>query len=106
MRARQLRRDTTLAEQLLWEHLRDRQLAGLKFRRQHPLGRFIVDFYCAEHKLIVELDGTVHEQQHERDQERTDILKRQGYRILRIKNAEIEQDLEGVLQRIVAACEK
>ncbi|MDW8141457.1 MAG: endonuclease domain-containing protein [Candidatus Bipolaricaulota bacterium] len=104
LRARELRRETMPVESILWEYLRRRQLCGLKFRRQHPIGEFIVDFYCAEHKLIIELDGAIHEQQRERDQERTEILQRQGYRVLRIKNAEIEQDLEGVLQRITAAC--
>ena len=106
LRARQLRHDATPAEQILWERLRHRQLHGLKFRRQHPIGEFIVDFYCAEHKLIIELDGAVHAHQRERDQERADILERQGYHVLRIKNAEIEQDIEDVLQRIVAACKK
>ncbi len=104
LRARQLRHDTTPAEQILWERLRHRQLHGLKFRRQHPIGEFIVDFYCAECRLIIELDGAAHAQQRERDQERTDILERQGYHVLRIKNAEVEQDIEYVLQRIAAAC--
>lgn len=106
LRARQLRHDATPAEQILWKRLRHRQLRGLKFRRQHPIGEFIVDFYCAEHKLIIELDGVVHAYQRERDQERTDILEHQGYHVLRIKNAEIKQDIESVLRRIIAACKK
>jgi very-short-patch-repair endonuclease len=90
----------------MWELLRNRRLHGLKFRRQHPIGEFIVDFYCAEQKLIIELDGAVHKQQRERDEERTAVLERQGYRVLRIKNAEVERDLEEVLRRIAAAFER
>ncbi len=102
LRARQLRHEVTPAEQLLWERLRNRQLLGLKFRRQHPVGNFIVDFYCAEQKLIIELDGAVHEHQRERDQERTEILERQGYRVIRISNTDVKRDLEEVLRRIAA----
>ncbi|MCI2430537.1 endonuclease domain-containing protein [Candidatus Acetothermia bacterium] len=104
LRARQLRHDATPSEQILWKHLQDKQLCSLKFRRQHPVAGFVVDFYCAEHRLVIELDGAVHEQQRERDRQRTEILKCQGYRVLRIKNADIENDIEGVLRRIAATC--
>lgn len=100
-RARQLRQDQTASEALLWEQLRDRRLAGYKFRRQHPLGRFIVDFYCAEKRLIVELDGPVHDQQHERDAVREAALRDQGYQLIRFTNAAINSDLAGVCQQII-----
>jgi len=78
-RARQLRREQTPAEALLWGHLRNRRLKGLKFRRQHPVGRFVADFYCAQHRLIVELDGAVHQRQREYDDLRTEELERERW---------------------------
>ena len=102
-RARQLRQEQTPGEAMLWEQLRDRRLAGYKFRRQHPPGRFVVDFYCAETRLIVELDGPVHDQQHERDATREAALRAQGYQFIRFTNAEINSDLAGVCQRIIEA---
>jgi very-short-patch-repair endonuclease len=75
IRAQQLRREDTPAEAMLWSRLRNRQLNGLKFRRQHPIGRFIVDFCCAEQSLILEIDGSVHDQQADYDQARTDALQ-------------------------------
>lgn len=102
--ARQLRRDSTPAEKILWEHLRDRRLARLKFRRQHARGGFILDFYNAEHRLAVELDGGVHAQQVEYDAQRTEALREHGIRVLRFANDEVERDLESVLKKIVEAC--
>jgi len=104
-RARQLRREQTPAEALLWEHLRNRRLKGLKFRRQHPVGRFVADFYCAQHRLIVELDGAVHRMQGEYDALRTEELERDGYRVIRFTDNQVERDLEWVLERIAEACE-
>ena len=104
-RARQLRREQTPAEALLWEHLRNRRLKGLKFRRQHPVGRFVADFYCAQHHLIVELDGAVHRMQGEYDALRTEELERDGYRVIRFTDNQVERDLEWVLERIAEACE-
>jgi len=104
-RARQLRREQTPAEALLWEHLRNRRLKGLKFRRQHPVGRFVADFYCAQHRLIVELDGAVHQMQGEYDALRTEELERDGYRVIRFTDNQVERDLEWVLERIAEACE-
>jgi len=104
--AKRLRRTPTRAEAMLWERLRRNQVLGLKFRRQHPLGDFIVDFYCARAKLVIEIDGGVHEQQRDRDEERTAILEQQGYRVIRFANTEVEQDIESVLQRIAASCQE
>jgi very-short-patch-repair endonuclease len=99
-RARQLRHEQTAAEAQLWEYLRDRQLKGYKFRRQYPIDRFIVDFYCPEEKLIIEIDGTVHQNQQEHDQERTEILEALGYRLRRYTNEQVKQHLPDLLQEI------
>ena len=102
-RARELRRQMTPAETLLWNRLRKRQLAGLKFRRQAPIGPFIADFYCAEFKLVVEVDGGIHAARRDADEQRTQILIEHGYRVLRVKNEEALADLDEVLGRILAA---
>ena len=94
----------TPAESLLWDRLRNRQLAGLKFHRQHPLGPFIVDFYCAANRLVVELDGPIHATQQEHDRERAQHLERSGYRLIRFPNSRIFADIEEVFALIGAAC--
>ena len=100
-RARNLRRQSTDAENLLWRHLRDRQLSGFKFRRQRPFGRFIVDFVCLEHCLIVEVDGGQHATQQEKDADREAFLMRQGFRVLRFWNNEVLGNTTGVLESIL-----
>ena len=102
-RARELRRETTPAERLLWARLRNRQLQGRKFRRQHPLGRFVVDFCCPAERLVVEVDGEVHEGQEEEDEARTAVLESYGYTVLRFPNQAVIQDVEGVLKAIARA---
>ena len=104
--ARRLRRNMTPAEQKLWEALKGRQVAGLKFRCQHPVGPFVLDFYCPTRKLVVELDGGIHELQENRDQARTDQLADYGYRVIRFRNEEVFNDLDSVLQRILQAAEE
>jgi len=79
--ARQFRKMPTPSENLLWQALRNRQLLGLKFRRQQPIGPFVVDFFCAEQRVIVEVDGPIHESQHERDAERQSLLEQCGYQV-------------------------
>lgn len=103
-RAKELRQESTPAERILWEHLRGRQLGGFKFRRQVPMGRFIADFYCAESKLIVELDGGIHEHQIEADQQRTEEIESRGYRVIRFKNEQVEHNLVSVLNSILSHC--
>jgi very-short-patch-repair endonuclease len=102
--ARELRRKQTPAESLLWDRLRNRKLAGLKFKRQHRVGRFIVDFYCAELELIVELEGGIHDRPDQRvyDGLRVEDLEARGLRVLRIRNQEVLGDAEGVLRKILA----
>ena len=84
--ARSFRRGSTVAEAALWKGLRGRRLGGLKFRRQHPVDGFIVDFYCAERRLIVEVDGSIHDRQWAADEERRAVLDAGGYRVVRLTN--------------------
>ena len=99
--ARELRQHLTPAEAKLWNALRRRQLAGLKFRCQHPLGRFIVDFYCPACKLVIEVDGEIHAQQSKYDEARTEHLEAFGYRVLRVANKDVLHNLPTVLVRII-----
>ena len=103
--ARELRQDETEAERLLWENLRGRRFHGLKFRRQHPIGRFVADFYCPALKLVIEVDGDVHDEfaVHRRDLERTTWLHEAGLRVIRIPNDEVMSDLPAALRRIAVA---
>ncbi|MBL0947056.1 endonuclease domain-containing protein [Brevundimonas sp.] len=102
VRARQLRRKLTLPEGLLWTALRGRKLAGLRFRRQHPIGPYILDFYCDEGRLAVEVDGQGHDQpdQFRHDQRRTAWLDMRGIAVLRIAARDVLGNLEGVLVTI------
>ncbi|MEO3430819.1 DUF559 domain-containing protein [Pelagibius sp. CAU 1746] len=101
--ARQLRGNMTEAEQRLWSVLRRRQLDGLRFRRQVPLGRFIVDFACYEARIVAELDGGQHTESEVEDAARNQWLEDRGFRVLRFWNDEIFENLEGVLEVIRAA---
>lgn len=102
--AKQLRKNMTPAEKLLWQHLRNNRLNGLKFRRQQIIDGFIVDFYCHFAQLVVEVDGEIHQQQIEYDRERDEVLKKRGLRLLRLKNEDVINNIEGVLQMILACC--
>ena len=103
-RAKELRKEATAAERLLWERLRGRQLGGFKFRRQAPMGNVIADFYCAECKLIVEIDGDIHDFQVEEDATRTQQIESFGYRVIRFRNEEVLNNIEAVLTKILEAC--
>lgn len=98
-RARELRRRTTDAETLLWWCLRSRQVHGIKFRRQHPISPYVVDFYSEEANLVIEVDGSQHfeEDRPERDAERTEFLAAFGLRVLRFTNVEVLRETEAVL---------
>ena len=104
-RARELRREMTPAERLLWERLRGRRLNGLKFRRQQVIDGFIADFYCHAAGLVVEVDGAVHRAQTAYDEQRTQVLKTRDLRVLRLSNDQVVQDIEGALERIAEQCE-
>lgn len=104
-RARQLRKEQTPAEQKLWRALRSRNLEGFKFRRQHPIDRFIVDFYCAEVRLVIEVDGDVHAAQEEYDATRTEWLQTAGCTVMRFQNRDVLQRLDDVAQEIIEMCQ-
>lgn len=108
VRARELRKNMTDAERKLWYFLRDRRLSGLKFRRQVPIGPYIVDFACLEKKVIVEIDGGEHNfPDHRRyDSQRAAWLEAQGFRILRFWNNEVLSNIEAVLTVILQACQE
>ena len=98
--ARLLRRTQTDAEQKLWYHLRAHRFMGRKFKRQKPIGRYVVDFICIEEKLIIELDGGQHAENVEYDQQRDLWLTSKGYTVLRFWNNELMNEMEGVLEKI------
>ena len=98
--ARDLRKNLTDAERKLWWKLRYRQVGGHRFRRQVPISRYIVDFACLSHRLLIEIDGSQHGENVAYDQARTRWLEARGYRVLRFWNGDVLQDMEGVLEAI------
>ena len=101
-RAREMRHPQTAAETTLWHALRNRQ-TGFKFRRQHPIERFIIDFYCAEAKLLIEVDGETHCQpdQEEYDKARTEYLEELGYKVIRFSNNDVRYNIGAVANEIL-----
>lgn len=104
-RSRDMRHPLTPAEAKVWARVRNQQL-GYKIRRQHLIGHFIADFYCAQAKLVIEIDGDSHTEpdQAEYDAARTVWLEERGYRVLRFQNTEVHQNLEAVLEALQRAC--
>lgn len=104
--ARDLRKNSTKEEQILWRLLRNRQFFGLKFKRQFQIGNYIVDFVCEEKKLIIELDGGQHNQMQniEQDNIRTDFLNSKGYKVLRLWNNDVIKNLKGVYEHLKREC--
>ncbi len=98
--SRDLRRNATKPEQALWSALRNRQIAGKKFRRQHPIDKYIADFCCLDAKLVVEVDGRSHEGQAEADAKRQAVIEGLGFRVLRVSNDDVLNNLEGVVEVI------
>jgi len=105
-RARELRQNSNPLEEIVWTHLRDRRLGGFKFRRQHVVDSFVVDFYCAAVRLIVELDGSSHEGRERYDLIRERDLEKRGFTVLRFRNHEVYENLEGFLDRVLDMCRK
>jgi leucyl-tRNA synthetase len=103
-RARELRNNPTPQEKMLWHYLKGKTL-GYTFLRQHNIGPFIVDFYCAEKRLVIEVDGTIHENQKEYDNERTHFLGNFNYQVLRFWNHEIKDNITDVIKKIKEALE-
>lgn len=99
-RSRELRSDSTLAEVLLWKHLRTRQMKGFQFNRQKPLGRFIADFYCKSLALVIEIDRNSHEGKEQYDADRDVELHRLGLTILHFTDQEVKTNMRGALARI------
>ncbi len=105
-RARTLRQNPTPGERALWHALDNRQLGGYKFRRQHPIGCYVVDFYCAERRLVVEVDGRSHHRRLHADHERTQRLEAEGYRVMRVLERDVQGNTAAILQAILNACEE
>lgn len=101
--AKQLRKRSTPSEQILWQYLRNRKLQGFKFKRQHPLYQYIADFYCHEKKLVIEVDGLIHEQQQVYDENRDKVLQQAGYTVVRFTNDQVLQNITHVLQSIIVS---
>ncbi len=102
--ARELRKNQSDTERVLWHYLRNRHLMNLKFRRQEPIGNYIADFMCYEKRLIVEVDGGQHTIQEEYDRRRSEWIEKQGFRILRFWDNEVLENMEGVIYRILDCC--
>ena len=102
-RAIELRKEQTPAEAKLWAYLRGDKLEGINFRRQHAIANYIVDFCSPKAKLIIELDGSQHLEQEEYDQERTEFLEEQGYKVIRFWNNDVLNDIEDVILAITHA---
>ena len=98
--ARLLRKSMTYSESLLWEKLKGKQLLGLRFRRQHPIDMFIVDFYCHAARLVIEVDGEIHMDQIEYDDGREADIGKYNIKIIRFTNDEVNNNIEDVLQKI------
>jgi very-short-patch-repair endonuclease len=99
--ARQMRTEPTLAEKLLWQRLRNKQLLGFKFRRQQVIDRFIVDFYCHEVKLVIEVDGEIHNYTQAKDAIRQEFLESLGLEVIKFKNEDVLENIEGVVEKIL-----
>jgi very-short-patch-repair endonuclease len=101
--AREFRKSPTISEEILWQELRGRKLCGIKFRRQQPIGPFVVDFYAPVQRLVVEIDGEIHEKQRTADQARQELLEEIGLRVIRISADLVESDLQAAIKKIEEA---
>ena len=95
--AKKLRQNSTLSEAILWTHIKAGKMMGLKFQRQKPIGNYIVDFFCKELMLVIEVDGNSHDEKVEKDEKREEDLKKMGCRIYRINDVDLKQEIDGVL---------
>lgn len=98
--ARRLRQNQTNVEKTLWGFLRDRRFLGFKFRRQHPIGKYVVDFCCLKQKVVIELDGGQHAQRRAYDSARTNDIEKEGFRIVRFWNNQIMENPQGALENL------
>ena len=104
-RSRQLRQEMTIPERLLWGKLRSHRLFGLQFRRQHPIGPYVVDFYCSKAELVVEIDGRSHRGQEILDRQRQEFLEQYGLRVIRFSNDRVINRLTDVVRAIAEVCQ-
>ncbi len=104
--SRVLRQRQTPAEAAFWEFVRDRRLGGYKFRRQHPIDRFVADFCCPDKMLVVEIDGSFHDDRQEADAQRTAVLSKHGYRVIRFTNRDVEKNQDYVVSKLLSALEE
>lgn len=104
-RARSLRSNMTDVERRLWMALKGKQIAGCRFRRQHPIGAYVADFACIEKMLVIELDGSQHQNQEAYDEDRSRYLNQQGWQVVRFWNNEVLENLDGVLEAILEKLE-
>jgi len=102
--ARSLRKRSTPMETKLWNYLRSRRWGKLKFRRQRPVGRYIVDFICLEKKIIIEIDGAQHNERKDYDNARTDFLNQLGFKVIRFWNNEVAFQFKKVMERLCLEC--
>jgi very-short-patch-repair endonuclease len=102
--ARRLRREAPFTEKLVWHRLRGGQIGGIKFRRQHPIGPYIVDFYCAEFSLVIELDGASHDERERYDMARDAHLQSLGLSVVRFTNGQVLDDIDSVIAAIAQQC--
>ena len=104
--AKLLRKNSTIGERILWFHLRNRKVDGIKFKRQHPIGRYVADFVCTDKKIVVEVDGSSHfnDKVKERDMKRQDWLEQNGYVVLRFWDHQVTKNVLGVLESIRQQC--
>jgi len=103
--ARLLRKNMTNSEMLLWERLKGKQICGLRFRKQHPIDIFIADFYCHEARLVIEIDGEIHDLKAEYDKGRTAELEKYGIEVIRFRNHEVVKNIEKVVSQITSKVE-
>ena len=101
--AQEMRRNLTPCEKILWDELKEKKINGTKFRRQHPIHRYILDFYCHEKKLAIEVDGSIHKIKSDEDEFRDKYLESIGIKTVRVSNEEIIEDINKVLFKIIAA---
>ncbi|MBO4683618.1 MAG: endonuclease domain-containing protein [Alphaproteobacteria bacterium] len=105
-RARELRKNSTLAEVLFWNVVKNKQLNGLDFDRQKVIGNYIVDFYCPQLNVVIEIDGCSHATKQEYDKSRDEYLKSLGMHILHVYDEDVKRDMDGVLRMVSGFCEK
>lgn len=103
--AQEMRKNLTHCEKLLWDELKEKKINGSKFRRQHPVHRYILDFYCHEKKLAIEVDGNIHKIKYDEDEFRDKYLESIGIKTIRISNVEIMEDINKVLFKIMTILE-